>query len=65
MDDVKRQFHEEAEALLARCDNSAAWVREWAELHDRWGIECYNFSTWKKWADAFDTNDKVQKGLYP
>jgi len=47
----RRELEAQAEALLSRCDNSPAWAREWADLHDRWGVACFGFPTWAAWAE--------------
>lgn len=48
----------EAEALLTcyASTNPAMWAREWAELHDRWGIPCFGFASWEEWAATVATS---------
>jgi hypothetical protein len=47
-------FENEAGALLAECDDSAAWAQRWGDLHDRFGIPCYGFPSWAAWAKAVE-----------
>ena len=50
-------FEAKAAELLERFGESdpATWAREWAELHDRWGLPCWGFPSWASWAVAAGT----------
>jgi hypothetical protein len=42
-------FEAQAEVLLACCDGSAAWARQWAALAEAAGWPCHG-TTWREWA---------------
>ena len=57
--DVIPSLEEQAEVLLRQYEEDPEWARQWAQLHDEWGVPCYGYDSWAAWAkDAAGSPDQ-------